>query len=203
MRALWLAFCDKKISEYIRDWNETSDWFSFLPQRHLFWECLQMIKACLYTIHSERKYSLLAALAAIKTAVSSQQSQGSICGEIRLGTLLAFQCLAVRPDWVRLREAREKTNSCRLLRCGSRGGAIGHAEWAKTRICWIRWFKTLTLGGGRDSSQASGALLKREIKKTNHWNDSGFQSLEIGDSIIRSPINRLFSKWYCHSWLSI
>lgn len=126
-RALWLAFRDKKISKYIRDWNETSDWFSFLPQRRLFWECSQMIKACLYTIHSERKYSLLAVLAAIKTALSSQQSQGSICGEIRLGTLLAFQCLAVRPDWVRLREAREKTNSCRI--------SVNQVEC----VLWVIW----------------------------------------------------------------
>ena len=48
-----------------------------LPQRRLFWECLQMMKACLYSKHPERKYS-------VYCQWQQRQSQGCISGEIRL-----------------------------------------------------------------------------------------------------------------------
>lgn len=64
----------------------------------LFWECLQMTETCLHTKYSERKYTLPAMLVPVKAAFPSEQSQGSMCGEIR-GTSSASQTLRGLAKW--------------------------------------------------------------------------------------------------------
>lgn len=78
-RALGFAFHDKKISKYMRDWNRDwngpSDHLPFLSQGCLFGDCLPMMKTCLSTKYSERKYTVLAVFVAAKLGLDLWQNQ--------------------------------------------------------------------------------------------------------------------------------
>lgn len=98
MRALWFASCDKAISKYLGDCKETSDCHSIFRNAYFGNAYSRWKRVCTPKTQKENINST-GCVDGSKGAFSSQQRQGSVCGEIRLWTSLAFQ-MPVSEGWV-------------------------------------------------------------------------------------------------------